>query len=46
MKWIEAKVVFDHPDKDLACDLISDVFYNLDLKGVVVEDPDLEPEEG
>ena len=46
MKWIEAKVVFDHPDKDLACDLISDVFYDLDLKGVVVEDPDLEPDEG
>ena len=46
MKWIEAKVVFDHPDKDLASDLISDVFYDLDLQGVVVEDPDLEPDEG
>ena len=46
MKWIEAKVVFDHSDKDLVSDLISDVFYDLDLQGVVVEDPDLEPDEG
>ena len=50
MKWIEAKVVFDHPgedpaDKDLAVDLISDIFYDFDLQGVVVEDPALDPEE-
>jgi ribosomal protein L11 methyltransferase len=45
MKWIEAKVIFDHPDMDLAADLIADVFYNFGLQGVVVEDPDLEPEE-
>jgi ribosomal protein L11 methyltransferase len=45
MKWIEAKIIFDHPDMDLAADLIADVFYNFGLQGVVVEDPDLEPEE-
>ncbi len=46
MKWIEVKIVFDHPDKDLAVDLISDVFYDFGLQGVVVEDPRIEPEEG
>ena len=50
MKWIEVKVVFDQPgkdpaDKDLAVDLISDIFYDFDLQGVVVEDPALDPEE-
>jgi ribosomal protein L11 methyltransferase len=46
MKWIETKIVFDHPDKDLAVDLISDAFYDFGLQGVVVEDPRIEPEEG
>ena len=46
MKWIETRIVFDHPDKDLAVDLISDVFYDFGLQGVVVEDPRIEPEEG
>jgi ribosomal protein L11 methyltransferase len=46
MKWIETKIVFDHPDKDLAVDLIADVFYDFGLQGVVVEDPRIEPEEG
>ena len=46
MKWIETKIVFDHSDKDLAVDLISDVFYDFGLQGVVVEDPRIEPEEG
>lgn len=45
MKWIEAKVVFEHPNVDLATDLISDIFYEFGLQGVVVENPDLEPEE-
>ena len=45
MKWIEAKVVFDHPDRDLAADLIADVFYGFGLQGVVVDDPQIEPEE-
>ena len=45
MKWIEAKIVFDHADSDLATDLISDVFYEFGLQGVVVDDPKLEPVE-
>lgn len=45
MKWIEARVVFDHPDGELAADLIASVFFDLGLQGVVVEDPGLEPEQ-
>ena len=45
MKWIEARVVFHHPDGELAADLISAVFFDFGLQGVVVEDPGLEPEE-
>ncbi len=43
MKWIAAKVTFDSPDPDLATDLVADVFYALDLKGVVVDDPAMDP---
>lgn len=39
MKWIAAKVTFDGPDRELATDLVADIFYTLDLKGVVVDDP-------
>ena len=46
MKWIEVKVAFHHSDPDLAADLIADAFYEFDLQGVVIEDPDLEPENG
>jgi len=45
MKWIEAKVIFDFKDKQLAVDLISDLFYDLDLKGVVIETPEIESSE-
>lgn len=45
MKWIEAKIVFDHADNDLAIDLISDMFYGFGLQGVVVDDPGIEPAE-
>ena len=50
MQWIEVKVVFDQPgqdpaDNELAVDLISDIFYDFDLQGVVVEDPAIDPEE-
>ncbi len=46
MKWIEAKVFFEsiHPQYD--ADLISNVFYEMKTNGVVVEEPDVEPEEG
>jgi ribosomal protein L11 methyltransferase len=42
MKWIEVKVIFDFKDKQLATDLISNLFYDLGLKGVVVETPEIE----
>jgi len=45
MNYIEARVTFDHPDPQLAGDLIAGVFFDFDLQGVVVEDPGLEPEE-
>lgn len=43
MKWIAAKVTFAGPDPDLAVDLIADIFYGLDLKGVVVDDAQADP---
>jgi ribosomal protein L11 methyltransferase len=50
MQWIEVKVVFNQPgkdsaDKELAGDLIADIFYDFGLQGVVVEDPAIDPEE-
>jgi ribosomal protein L11 methyltransferase len=45
MKWIAAKIIFEHENTQLATDLISNVFYDLGLKGVEIEDQDLEPEE-
>ncbi len=46
MKWTEAKVFFDYSDKEVAADLISDIFNQFGLQGVVIEDPDEEPAEG
>jgi ribosomal protein L11 methyltransferase len=45
MKWLEAKVIFEFDDKEFAIDLISNIFYDFGVQGVVVEDPGLEPEE-
>ena len=45
MKWIEAKVVFDAEDEQLAVELISNLFFELDLQGVAEEDPTMEPVE-
>jgi ribosomal protein L11 methyltransferase len=45
MKWIEAKVVFDAEDDHLAAELISNLFFEFDLQGVVEEDPAIEPDE-
>jgi ribosomal protein L11 methyltransferase len=45
MKWIAASVTFDSPDRDLAVDLVADLFYSLDLKGVAVDDPDPDPQQ-
>jgi len=39
MKWIEVKIFFDSEDAVSAADLISDIFYDCGLKGVVVEEP-------
>lgn len=45
MRWIEAKVVFDADDSTLAVELISNLFFDLDLQGVAEEDPTIEPPE-
>jgi ribosomal protein L11 methyltransferase len=45
MKWIEARVEFDCTDTEAAADVIAGVFYDLGLKGVVIDDPDLVPAE-
>ena len=41
MKWIEAKVEFDFTDTEFAVDVIAGIFYDLGLKGVVIDDPGL-----
>lgn len=41
MKWSEVKVIFDSKDKEFAADLISNMFYDLGLSGVVIEDTDM-----
>jgi ribosomal protein L11 methyltransferase len=46
MQWIHAKVIFEHPCKEFAADLISNIFYELGLQGVQVESPDQKPDEG
>ncbi len=46
MKWIETRVIFESTDREFASDLISSLFYDFGLMGVVIEDPDLNPEEG
>lgn len=42
MKYIEARVTYNHPDPGLAGDLIAAVFFDVELQGVVIEDPGLE----
>ncbi|MGD9182783.1 MAG: 50S ribosomal protein L11 methyltransferase [Desulfobacterales bacterium] len=46
MKWIEVKVVFDAGDNHLAGELISNLFFEFSLQGIVEEDPTMEPAEG
>lgn len=46
MKWIAAKVIFDAENPGLAEELISDIFSEFCLQGVVIEEPNLEPVEG
>jgi ribosomal protein L11 methyltransferase len=45
MQWIEAKITFAGDPQGVIVDLIADAFYSLDAKGVVVDDPFLEPAE-
>jgi ribosomal protein L11 methyltransferase len=42
MKWIQVTVIFDSEDKQLATDLISDIFYEQGITGLVVEESDIE----
>jgi len=46
MKWIETKIIFSSDNKIQAVELISQIFHDLGLTGVVIEDPDDEPLEG
>ena len=46
MKWVAAVVIVDAEPLGHEEDLISSLFYELGLSGVVVEDPNLEPLDG
>ncbi|MBI9090286.1 MAG: 50S ribosomal protein L11 methyltransferase [Desulfobacterium sp.] len=46
MKWIHVKACFQSDDMELAEALVSEIFFNLGLKGVVCEVPLPEPDEG
>jgi ribosomal protein L11 methyltransferase len=46
MKWIEAKVLFEFENSDLAVEVISNLFYESGFRGVLIEDPDLQPPDG
>lgn len=46
MKYLEARVLFETADPETAADLVAEVFFDLGLSGVVIEDPTLEGEEG
>jgi ribosomal protein L11 methyltransferase len=39
MKWMEVKIVYQHDNQQLAGDLIANLFYDLGLQGVCMEDP-------
>jgi ribosomal protein L11 methyltransferase len=45
MKWLEVKIVFDARERHLASEIISNILFESELKGVVEEDPDLAPAE-
>lgn len=46
MKWIEAKIEIHGVHDDQLIDVIAEVFDDLGVKGVVINDPDLCPTEG
>jgi len=37
MKWIEVKVIFDHPEPETGADLVADIFYDMSLSGVIID---------
>jgi len=39
MKWVETRVQIESENTQLAIDLVSNIFYDLGVKGVVVEEP-------
>lgn len=45
MQWTEVKVVSETNTGENALDLIANLFYDLGLRGVVIEDPHLQPDE-
>jgi ribosomal protein L11 methyltransferase len=45
MNWIAAKITFESQQRELATELIADIFYGLGLKGVVVDDPEMDPDQ-
>jgi ribosomal protein L11 methyltransferase len=45
MKWIEARVSIDPERKQIAQELVTDLFLGIGLSGVAVEDPDETPDE-
>ncbi len=42
MKWVETRIIFESSDTLAASDLISDIFYDFGLQGVIVESPEAE----
>lgn len=46
VKWIEARVIYDAKHEHQMADLISDIFYDLGLEGVLLEDPEFERADG
>jgi ribosomal protein L11 methyltransferase len=46
MQWVEVKVVCEKFNAEEVPDLIADLFYDLGLQGVVMDDPRLQPDEG
>jgi ribosomal protein L11 methyltransferase len=45
MKWLEIKIGYESDNKMLASDLISSIFYDLGVQGVLIEDSNMEVEE-
>ncbi len=45
MQWMAVKITFSSGNDDLIADLIADIFYGMNAKGVVIDDPLLEVKE-